>query len=191
MTPTDEIRRLLDERGVEWTSGDTKVSRNICTDFRPDVGVTISVWESGDGKLGIDAHTDYRFTPEQAVEATLGRPYESPVAMHWDGDVLVLTTPRDPSCIHVQRSAEQPCKVYADESKVIAATLGPLTERAAKDSERDSDGRGECHNTSYRLDESRFHCSECGFGCWVKDVADGRDKVPRHCPNCGRRIKED
>lgn len=49
-------------------------------------------------------------------------------------------------------------------------------------------GGGECHNTSYRLDESRFHCSECGFGCWVKDVADGRDKVPRHCPNCGRKV---
>ena len=72
-TGTATLRRLLDERGVDWTSGDTKVSRNICTDFRPDVGVTISVWESGDGKLGIDAHTDYRFTPEQAIAATLGR----------------------------------------------------------------------------------------------------------------------
>lgn len=49
-------------------------------------------------------------------------------------------------------------------------------------------GSGTCHNASYRLDESRFHCSECGFGCWVKDVADGHDKVPKYCPNCGRRV---
>ena len=69
---TDELRRLLDERGVEWTSGDTEVSRNICTDFCPDAGVSMSVWEN-DGKLGIDAHTLYRFTPEQAIVATLGR----------------------------------------------------------------------------------------------------------------------
>ena len=73
MTATDELRAMLDERGVEWTSGSTEVSRNICTDLRPDTGVTISVWESRDGKLGIDAHTDYLFTPEQAIEATLGR----------------------------------------------------------------------------------------------------------------------
>lgn len=73
MTATDELRRLLDERGVEWTSGCTEVSRNICTDFCPDTGISMSVWESGDGKLGIDAHTNYLFTPEQAVEVTLGR----------------------------------------------------------------------------------------------------------------------
>lgn len=50
-------------------------------------------------------------------------------------------------------------------------------------------GRGKCRNVSYRLDESRFHCSECGFGCWVKDVADGRDKLPQYCPRCGREVE--
>ena len=45
-----------------------------------------------------------------------------------------------------------------------------------------------CYNASYRLDESRFHCSECGFGCWVKDVADGRDKLPHFCPSCGAKV---
>ena len=46
-----------------------------------------------------------------------------------------------------------------------------------------------CHNTSRRLDESRFHCSECEFGCWVRDVADGRDKLPSYCPNCGAKVE--
>lgn len=48
-----------------------------------------------------------------------------------------------------------------------------------------------CTNASYRLDESRFHCSECGFGCWVKDVADGRDKLPNFCPNCGAKVVDE
>ena len=47
-----------------------------------------------------------------------------------------------------------------------------------------------CTNTSYRIDESRFHCSACGFGCWVKDVADGKDKQPSFCPNCGAKVVE-
>ena len=45
-----------------------------------------------------------------------------------------------------------------------------------------------CHNTSHRLDESRFHCSVCWFGCWVRNVADGRDKLPKYCPNCGAKV---
>lgn len=50
-------------------------------------------------------------------------------------------------------------------------------------------GRRTCHNTSRRLDESRFCCSECWFGCWVKDICDGRDKLPNYCPNCGREVE--
>lgn len=51
-------------------------------------------------------------------------------------------------------------------------------------------GGGECENVSYRVDESRFHCSSCGFGCWVKNVATGRDELPAHCPNCGKKVVE-
>ena len=132
MTATDEIRRLLDKRGVEWFESVTR--KGLTWIYRDGKAIRFHPWQPDTLKVSM-----FDLTPEQAVEAT----------------------------------------------------LGTLTEQAAKDSEKDSDGRGECHNTSYRLDESRFHCSECGFGCWVKDVADGRDKVPRHCPNCGRRIKED
>ncbi len=48
--------------------------------------------------------------------------------------------------------------------------------------------RETCRNESTRLDEARFHCSNCGHGCWVKDVADGRDKLPNYCPNCGAKV---
>lgn len=118
MTATENLRRMLDERGVEW----------IGTNFaEPTEGHPTNT------SLGSEHH-DAVF-----IEGT-------------DGSVLRL----------FDLTPEQ----------AIAATLGA----------------GTCYNASYRLDESRFHCSECGFGCWVKDVADGRDKLPKHCPNCGRRV---
>ena len=68
---TDELRRLLDERGVEHES----------TEWID--GVTVS-WQDGDGtaycardSLSIGGPTGtldvYRLTPEQAIDATLGR----------------------------------------------------------------------------------------------------------------------
>ena len=43
------------------------------------------------------------------------------------------------------------CEQDITPEQAIAATLGPLTERAAKDSEKDSDGRGECRRVLYKL----------------------------------------
>ena len=51
-----------------------------------------------------------------------------------------------------------------------------------------SHGMGVCTNASYRVDDTRFKCSSCGRGGWWKDAADGRDKLPRYCPNCGRLV---
>lgn len=67
MTATDELRRLLDERGVEWEDFDGEPT-----------------WADGDGRMyyarqeftfaGLtDEVTVYHLTPEQAVEATLWR----------------------------------------------------------------------------------------------------------------------
>lgn len=47
-----------------------------------------------------------------------------------------------------------------------------------------------CENTVHLADERRFHCSVCEFGCWVRDVADGRDKIPGYCPCCGAKVVE-
>lgn len=117
---TDELRRILDERGVEyqvyqlnqsdeataWDLGMRDARYEVFARFEEfDCGTLLSFWNC---------------TPAQAVEATLGR--------------------------------------------------------------------GRCHNMSMRLDESRFSCSECEFSCWVKDVADGKDKQPCYCPNCGREV---
>jgi hypothetical protein len=64
------------------------------------------------------------------------------------------------------------------------------SERAAKDSEKDSDGCGECHITPWEMerDTGFFDCMQCECG-FVADVSDWAEW--HFCPNCGCRIKED
>lgn len=69
MTATERLRQLLDERGVEW------YARNILStayvhwgDDRK--GPTFDAKDAGGGKVDLFC---YRISPEQAVEATLGR----------------------------------------------------------------------------------------------------------------------
>ena len=61
MSATDELRRLLDERGVEWTGGHY-------TDWDDANGHPAEAFEF-DGTLYVSCV----LTPAQAVEATLGR----------------------------------------------------------------------------------------------------------------------
>ena len=62
VTATDELRRLLDERGVEWTYGDGTVS------YASD-GRWFHAWAYNDGAMCVSMGY---LTPEQAIEATLG-----------------------------------------------------------------------------------------------------------------------
>lgn len=49
-------------------------------------------------------------------------------------------------------------------------------------------GRGTCKNVGYYIDSTRFECSACGYNGWTRYAAYGEDRVPRYCPNCGRRV---
>ena len=69
MTATDELRRLLDERGVEWTEPNNK-ARSHTTYWTAGFLRCIAV-EFNDGMVSIASSSD-DITPEQAVEATLG-----------------------------------------------------------------------------------------------------------------------
>lgn len=66
MTVTGELRRMLNERGVEWYERDIKtvymVDERAFAAFEYD-GLLNVWWLYG----------SYRCTPEQAIEATLGR----------------------------------------------------------------------------------------------------------------------
>ena len=72
MTATDELRRLLDERGVEWRkaphySGESQDNETI---FEGN-GIEWYTNDHMNGRLGLRA-LRYEVTPEQAIEATLG-----------------------------------------------------------------------------------------------------------------------
>ena len=87
MTATDELRRLLDERGVEWRkaphySGESQDNETI---FEGN-GIEWYTNDHMNGRLGLRA-LRYEVTPEQAIEATLGRGtcHEEIIDHHWRG----------------------------------------------------------------------------------------------------------
>lgn len=73
MTATDELRRLLDERGVEWrrTPHYSSESQDNETVFEGN-GIEWYANDHLNGRLGLRA-VRYEVTPEQAIDATLGR----------------------------------------------------------------------------------------------------------------------
>lgn len=69
MTATDELRRLLDERGVEWCEP-VQMEGSIFTRWNSDgVSWTASMVHGRNNALRIGASA---VTPEQAIAATLG-----------------------------------------------------------------------------------------------------------------------
>ena len=70
MSATEELRRLLDERGVEWRAADSQYAKETCWSYMSKL--TAAFTEYGNGTTRCDCDT-WCFTPEQAVEATLGR----------------------------------------------------------------------------------------------------------------------
>ena len=115
MTATDELRAMLDKRGVKWLPIAWNPKRE--TFYHAANGVGFCADEYTDG---VRIYTDATITTEQAVEATLGR--------------------------------------------------------------------GECHDIGYRMDSTRFKCSQCGWDGWVRHAKDGRDYKPLWCPLCGAKV---
>lgn len=64
-TVTDELRRMLDEAGVEWTDCSHK---DTCTAWSSNGITWYGLWR--DGSIELLAH---HLTPAQAVAATVGR----------------------------------------------------------------------------------------------------------------------
>lgn len=70
MTATDELRRMLDERGVEWWQSANTLGCVFTRWYSPLFGDEVCAMENGEEGLVL---FDHFMTPEQAVEATLGR----------------------------------------------------------------------------------------------------------------------
>lgn len=86
MTATEELRRLLDERGVEWQAPNS-CQRDEITQFRVggDFGGTWwEAYEMSDGTFQMSSEIYDELTPEQAIAATLGPvPWVSPTWERW------------------------------------------------------------------------------------------------------------
>lgn len=73
MTATEELRRMLDERGVKYDTAATVISETVATFWCDRDGEPCTALEGSDdipdGKLSVQA----LLTPAQAIDATLGR----------------------------------------------------------------------------------------------------------------------
>ena len=69
MSATDELRTLLDERGVEWTANDGEHVKETCWPYMGELMAAFAEYDNGETRFACDT---WCFTPEQAVEATLG-----------------------------------------------------------------------------------------------------------------------
>jgi hypothetical protein len=70
MTSTEELRRLLDERGVEWTADDGEFVKETGWPYMGELTAAFAEYYDGTTRFACDT---WCFTPEQAIEATLGR----------------------------------------------------------------------------------------------------------------------
>lgn len=71
---TDELRRMLDERGVEWSASSDEIEHVTVTRWLSG-GNSIAYVELNDGFVGYEARliiSGLSITPEQAIAATLG-----------------------------------------------------------------------------------------------------------------------
>jgi len=75
MTATEELRRLLDERGVEWWQSANTLGCVFTRWYSPLFGDEVCAMENGEEGLVL---FDHFVTPEQAIAATLGSREQPP-----------------------------------------------------------------------------------------------------------------
>ena len=168
MSATDELRRMLDERGVEWTkpSGLNERYANELT-FIGDHAVVSEIDGSDLLRINFDG------TPEQAIAATLGHYNAGRYVGLCQGEYWERTENGDYYC------GGCGWKV-TDHDSYCPECGGALHEYAL--------GEGTCRmvfNEKASGDElyptEVFNCSKCGE--WVYT---GK---PNYCPDCGRKVE--
>ena len=161
---TEELRRLLDERGVEWrrTPHYSSESQDNETVFAGD-GIEWYANDHLNGRLGLRA-LRYEVTPEQAVAATLGR------------GMLTADDVRDSIERHSDASGGNGRDFHNGAYVAIADELNATL------------GRGTCKNMDSDTDAEWFPCSECNTELRVHEPFDAFSI--HYCPNCGRRVVE-
>ena len=156
MNETDELRKLLNERGVEYETADS-------------YGCKFTRWRNNEIDAGWDDSENWEqphlliigFTPEQAIEATVGSNKVETVLRK------LIARLGDAADFHF---ATKYVDCIVEEYAGKLATLGT----------------GTCQLTDNRPWFYPYECSECGAAFDV-DSFDGEFNF---CPNCGRRIEK-
>lgn len=192
MSATDELRRMLDERGVIWGNvrNDGSESKYLTEwQFDGNQGRAVATeWAVGSG-LSMEIRR-YHLTPEQAIAATLGHEdtytREDVESAFVSGYSLgSLPVGSDPRWDENRQTVDE-----------HMAELGWVR--------KDTLGAGTCHNASKVMDEhgqARFACSECGAWIdsrmlWNPEYRNGEspwvsDCKLNYCPNCGRKVVDE
>lgn len=170
-TATNELRRLLDKRGVEYVAED-----------EPSEGIYFTSWDAGgfmwdaddrDDRIYLSA--DRLITPEQAVAATL---YDGDYESKMDELLCRLTNGKFSKTRAYDIDFMESCvreefeQYYAEE--LASATLGRET------------CKQEEHGWSTEGDHARVWLT-CGHDCMVETVAD----LPIYCPTCGAKVVDE
>lgn len=159
MSATDELRRMLDERGVEWGTGfggDTLWTGKHGIEWR---------WDKQEGILVMYSHA---ITPEQAIAATLG------------SGTLTAEQVRKAIFDSSSYASYDGAKYYADGigMQAIADELNSRAERTCEWTlkERWPNRTGDDHVYGYE--------TSCGVRhTWWPD------SLPNYCPTCGGEVK--
>lgn len=215
MTATDELQRMLDERGVKYTQ--TVVTKGV-------LFIVVTSEEHyfilvRDNDAGIEMWSQY-FTPEQAIAATLGPTitgetsdgYHTFSELYHHRAVLFSVIVRDhvdlawKSRLHHDGTMYDGMFIVGIETPDGQATyhydLNPYwdmfeckeLDRAPEwDGHTPDDaiariatmGAGTCKNTAPSYLD--FLCSECGFVYYRNDENYSGGNDWHYCPNCGRR----
>ena len=185
MTATDELRLMLDERGIKWWEADDErktlwESNGLTWEYFND--------ENGDAWLGFLGACEQDITPEQAIAATLGSEdtytREDVESAFVSGYSLgCLPAGSDPTWDQNEQTIDE-----------HMAEWGWVREESAtlcdSDATRERQGVGTCHSTT--SDNAWcFACSECGksFPRNQLHLAHNHGEI-KFCPNCGRRVVE-
>lgn len=168
MTATERLRKLLDERGVEWGNvqhdgSESDYFTEWCPGDPQDYASAYE-WSVGDG-LNVRIIRTH-LTPEQAIAATLG---DNGVARSNDG--VTAEQVRKAIFNGSSYASYDGAKYYAD----------GISMQAIADELNATLGAGTCHTVE---DGGLLHCSECGGGAEKQSWA-----YWNFCPNCGRKVE--
>ena len=166
MSATDELRRMLDERGVAHSD------HYLSTTWRDGHGILHLAGEPmADGSLVVDM-----LTPEQAIAATL---VSDASAVRLAERLRSIAD----EMRNIGASSMTPHELlacYANDvdkvadSLMFAATLGS----------------GTCENVNTDGYGFYFECSECGYSTIVHNCAVRLDELPKFCPECGCKVRK-